>query len=497
MFLDDLPKIKENRNKGYIDWQNTIGHIVKFIYDDIEGEIKIIDYNIKTNKLKIEYNNDISLDIRTENFSRCKIGSLLKKRTNDYKIEIATRLINNNRDLFITDKKTITRYNKDKTFKCNDKMYKYKCNKCGFDCGEHYVSEELINELWVEESHLLVQKQGCACCNGNHITVEGINSIPITTPWMISYFQGGYNEAKKYKKCSIQKIYPICPDCGRIKSKKIKISDIYVNHKIGCNCSDSLPYTEKLMYSVLEQLDLDFKTQLSKTIFNWCKNYRYDFYFEFNDEKYICEVHGGQHYEKSSRGRSLEEEQENDRLKKELALFNGIKEENYIVIDCRYSELEFIKNNKDGILNSKLNELFDLRLVNWLKAEEFACCNLVKIACDLWKVNTNMTIKSMSKLIGCCTITFIKYLKRGSKFGWCYYNSKEEKKRNGRNNGILSGKQVEIFKDDISLGIFPSCSELERKSEEIFGVKLLNSVIAKVCRGELKQHKGYTFNYLV
>ena len=40
---------------------------------------------------------------------------------------------------------------------------------------------------------------------------------------MVKYFQGGIDEARRYTYNSRQKIYPICPDCGRVKDK-----DIYV-----------------------------------------------------------------------------------------------------------------------------------------------------------------------------------------------------------------------------------------------------------------------------
>ena len=51
--------------------------------------------------------------------------------------------------------------------------------------------------------------------------IDGINSIVAKeeTHWMIKYFQGGYDEAKKYTKSSNQKIYFNCPTCGRIKNK--------------------------------------------------------------------------------------------------------------------------------------------------------------------------------------------------------------------------------------------------------------------------------------
>lgn len=62
-------------------------------------------------------------------------------------------------------------------------------------------------------------------------------------------------------------------------------------------------------------------------------------------------------------------------------------------------------------------------------------------------------------------------------------------------NGKSTGKPVEIFKDEKSLGVFPSCCELERQSEELFGVKLLQGNISAVCRGEWNQYYGFTFRY--
>ena len=55
---------------------------------------------------------------------------------------------------------------------------------------------------------------------------------------------------------------------------------------------------------------------------------------------------------------------------------------------------------------------------------------------------------------------------------------------------------VEIFKDNVSLGIFNNCKDLERQSEKLFGVKLLNSSISEVANGKRKQYKGFTFKYV-
>ena len=84
------------------------------------------------------------------------------------------------------------------------------------------------------------------------------------------------------------------------------------------NCGDKVSYDEKFLSSILSQLKVDFATQLSKSTFNWCDKYRYDFYIP--SLNMIIETHGIQHYEENKNWTmSLEEEQENDKIKKELA----------------------------------------------------------------------------------------------------------------------------------------------------------------------------------
>ena len=231
-----------------------------------------------------------------------------------------------------------------------NKMYKIKCGRCG-------------KSRWRVESNVL--KYGCSPCTQATMNINDYNNIPDNAPWMIKYFQGGIEEAINYSIRSNQYINPICPDCGRIKKNKIQITSIYENHSIGCVCSDKVSYPEKFMLNFLNLVINDnFIYQYSKVNSNWCGSKIYDFYFKLNGEEYIVETHGMQHYKggfESCGGKTLEEEQQNDRNKKELAIKNGIRPENYIVIDCRYSNLEFIKNN---IINSKLNELFNLNKNN-------------------------------------------------------------------------------------------------------------------------------------
>ena len=80
------------------------------------------------------------------------------------------------------------------------------------------------------------------------------------------------------------------------------------------------------------------------------------------------------------------------------------------------------------------------------------------------------------------------------KLGWCNYDAQKEYLKGVRKKN-KNGRQVEMFKDGESLGIFESATELSRKSEELFGVKLLKENISAVCNGERNHHKRFAFRY--
>lgn len=94
VFLEKLPHTK----KG-IDWENCIGSKVYFIYDDIEGEIKILSYYItnRSQVLYIEYENKVH-KIYAQSFRNCKLSKLLKRKNKpfDYKYNIGDKIIKNN-----------------------------------------------------------------------------------------------------------------------------------------------------------------------------------------------------------------------------------------------------------------------------------------------------------------------------------------------------------------------------------------------------------------
>jgi hypothetical protein len=475
--LNNLPKkygIGANKNKLLYDWVNCVGYIIRFIYDDIQGIVEIIEYNPRKSKLKIQYLNNKLFDIATGSFLNCLFGGLLGKKTNEFKIEIGKIFNDNKRDIEIIDREY--RENPQNTSKFL-KWYQYKCNNCGYNKG------------WIVESNLF-QGIGCACCGYNSkTTVEGINDIPTTAPWMVKYFQGGYNEAKLYTKASTYKLYPICPDCGRVKDKQMKISNIYVLRSIGCPCGDGQSYPNKFMYALLEQIGNAFYREYAP---EWIKPKRYDFYFELYDKKYIVEMDGAFHNKSNSmNGKTIEQVKTEDKYKDNKAYQNNIQ---VIRINAEQSNIEHLKVN---ILESELNNLFDLKIIDWKKCEEFAISNLCKKVCDVKNENPNITVDEIANLVKLERSTIINYLNKGTKLNWCYYNGKEENRKIVSKIGLENGKQVEVFKGGNSLGIFKSCQELERKSEEIFGTKLFQGNISKVITGERKHHKGYTFKFIL
>lgn len=463
MFLENLPRYKKGTHKDKINWKESIGQYVHFVYDNMEGDIKIVDYS--NNNIFIEYNGEIKdRPIKSNHFLMCKIGCYINAISYEFKYEV--------NDIIVDDKRNITIIER-----INDggRRYKYRCNKCG---NVGFISEYKNN--------------GCNVCSTSpRKVVSHINSIKSKHPWMINLGMSE-EDANKYSYGSSKKVKVICPNCG--SSKEIAINKIYTYKSIGCKCGDGFSYPEKITYSILKQLHIEFKIQLSKTTLKWCNGYRYDFYFYYNDNSYIIETHGGQHYKESNRGRTLEQEQLNDKLKYELAIQNGIKPNNYIVVDCRKSELEFIKNS---VLNSRLSQVFDLSKVDWNKCEEFSLSNLTKEVCNCWNNKEEWeTTTKLEKIFNISKGTAINYLKKGTNLGWCNYNGKYEWSKNSIKNGKKNGKKVGVFSDDgVLIKEYTSCRELQDKSVEFFGIKLLKNKISEACRIGNK-YKKLIFKYL-
>ena len=165
----------------------------------------------------------------------------------------------------------------------------------------------------------------------------------------------------------------VCPFC---KNEQMYSTDNWSTNGFSCNrCGDGISYGEKFMYSLLNQIRENFITQLSRTTFGWCDKYKYDFYLPRINT--IIEVHGIQHYEEN-RSSLYCYNASNDEIKEKLAKENGIS--NYIVIDCRKSNLQYIK---ESIINTNLLQLLNVteNEINWIECDRFTSKSFLITVC--------------------------------------------------------------------------------------------------------------------
>lgn len=479
VFLDDLPRWGKGgkAKEGNINWKESIGYKVKFIYDDISGEIEIFDYNSNKQTLSIRLSGK-SCSILTGSLQKCRLGKLLGKITNSFRINIGDAIKDNKRDLIILNRE----YKKD-SFNRNWKILKYKCNNCGWDKGQ------------IRESDLL-NGQGCPCCSVPiKKVVLGINTIWDTDRYLVDL---GVSEedAKKYTKGSHKRITVKCPDCK--KEKSVIICDLVASKSIGCPCGDGYSYGHKYIHQLLIQVKYGFADNYKP---EWCKYYNkyknkevcgeYDFFIE--NMKLIIEVDGEFHRKDNNmNGQVKEESRHIDSMKDKLAKENGYK-----IIRIPYGEGVF----KENILNSGLAKIADLSQVDWDKCEKFATSNLVKEICDYWNNKEEWeTTKHIADVFILSKSSVINYLKRGNAIRWCNFNPQHEMKKWGEISGAkireLKAKPVEVFKDYKSIGSFKSMSELSKMSEKLLGFKVYTSQITKACEKERKDIKGFTFKYI-
>ena len=466
VFLDDLPKKLGrgiNKNKECIDWSNSIGFKVKFIYDDIEGELEIVKFNKEKYKLNVKYNNDIFL-ISTTEFINCKLGEIVGKFIINYRYNIGDIIETKTGEIKILEQIRINNKNNHSV-----KAYKYKCLIDGNI--DQLIESNMINGV------------GCNVCTGTKV-LKGYNDLWTTHPHIakhLKYSEIGHEISHGSNKSEIF----ICLDCGY--EKEYRINDL-TNYNYFCfKCKDNNSYPNKFAFNLLEQLNINFTPEYNP---DWIKPQRYDFYFKVNNKEYILEMDGGLgHGNKNTLNGQTEEDR---KLTKEIDNYKDMMAQEHnievIRINSVKSELEFIKNN---ILHSELNILFDLYNIDWLKCHEFSLTNLVKIACNHWNDGIK-SAKIISEIMKMSKNTIIKYLKQGTELGWCNYNVKQVLINNGKINGKKVGIPIiQLSPNGKYITEFESATEASRQ------LNLLNNNISACCRGKRKTAGGYRWMYKI
>lgn len=360
-FVDTSKLPRRGKN---IAWKNSIGYICPFKYADILGEITIIGYEFsgKIGVLHVSYQNK-EYDINTDNFLYGNLARVLGLTTSDFRYDIGEVISRKTGELTILNHEY--RVGNTATGDRKWKWYECQCN----NCGQHH---------WMVESQL-THNGGCPYCGSSHKLCFGVNDITTTDPWMIDYFQGGFDEAKNYTHASPKKIYPKCPICGRVSPTLKKIGDIYKYHSIGCPCYGGYSYPETIMHNILTQCGVEFIYHTNINTFPWAGRISYDFYIP--SLNCIIETHGAQHYSENTMTlRTLEEERQNDVKKKSLAIKNGIT--NYFEVNCSISRVDWIMGscNDCGLLNflNMDSTQFDFQELSLSKyAKEIVLCRQI------------------------------------------------------------------------------------------------------------------------
>lgn len=279
---------------------------------------------------------------------------------------------------------------------------------------------KIDNYIWNPIAFQLY-RAGCPVC-ANRVIVKGVNDLWTTHPHIAKLLTNP-NEGYEVVAGSTSKKSFTCPNCNTPVFQNV--IDITKRGYISCKaCDDNISTPNKIMYHLLSQLDIDFETEKS---FDWGINkygnkVKYDFFVK--SKNMVVEMNGLQHYLRPfhENGRTLEEEQENDSLKREFALSNNIN--NYIIIDARFSDYEYIKNN---ILNSELSQILDLSNLDWTTIFRDSLKSFVFEMAKLW--NKGHTVSEICKILHFNRNIVRKYLVKASMANLCDYTQEESIQR--------------------------------------------------------------------
>lgn len=377
-----------------------------------------------------------------------KVGDIIDIRDKQYKILIVkmqTQKINNHQHR-------------------RKVLFYLECIKCGY-------------RFWRSSNQL----DNLSCENCNHMVVmQGVNDISTTDPWMIKYFKGGIDEARKYRIESRKKITPICPYCKRVLND-IQINRLYTQHGVFCPyCSDKITFPEKFMASLLRQLNIDYIREANKELPFDAKKRLYDFYIK--EKSCIIETHGIQHYDETSFPQSLMEQQEIDNHKRIIAINGGI--ENYVVIDCRVSTLEWIKTS---IMKSQLPLLFSFSEndIDWDQCYIDACSSIKKRIWDYYNKHYPTT-KELSALFKIHPQTINNYLKQGNDLGLIKYNGKLE----------MYSDPIDVYYCGTLFFTGMNCPDVSHKLKELTGIDKSKQAIQRYVSGT-QSLTNYSFKRVV
>lgn len=322
----------------------------------------------------------------------------------------------------------------------------------------------------------LNRKSSCAVCN-NKTIIKGVNDVGTTRPDLIKYFKNK-DDAYKYGDGMTKKLIFVCPDCGYEKELRI---EVLARQGFGCPCcGDGVSYPNKFVRNFVKQLKVgNINFEYSP---DWAKRYFYDCYFEYNDNKYIIEVDGRQHFKDSSNFKlTLKETQKRDEEKTALAIENGCV---LIRIDAQKSNKDYLSSQ---IKDSLLSELFDLTKIDWDKCDLSGTTNMAKKVCIYAEETMPDKYKDICQKFNLHEDTIRGYLRQGVKYGWCSSRVIEK---------LTVPKRVNVYdKNNVLLYVFNGIKKCSDEMSKIYNRNFSNKSISDNCHGIRDDYNGYIFKF--
>lgn len=335
--------------------------------------------------------------------------------------------------------------------------------------------------MWYARPGNLLQGGGCPLCNGK-VVVVGINDFATIRPDLVQYFRNS-EDANKITAHSNKQVDLICPNCGTHKTMS---ANMLCKRGFNCTvCGDGISFPNKFGRSLLRQLPIkQYECEWSP---DWLKPYSYDNYFVYNGNEYILEMdgelgHGNKQFNSKNKDvDGLLRDQFKDSLAAEYHII-------VIRIDCKKSEKDYIVEN---ILQSSLSEIFDLHNIDWNKCEQDALKSIVKEVCDEYAKDETIFLSELARKYDISRLTVRKYLKRGTKLGWCTYDS--EKSTENSKNRISNA--INVFNNEYNLiETYSSVNQCAISLSNIYNTKFDNTNIGRAAKSG-KPYKGLLFEY--
>lgn len=338
---------------------------------------------------------------------------------------------------------------------------------------------------WKDTPLNMLHGYGCPVCS-NHVVIAGINNLnhvrPDLTRFLTNPEDGLYVSFGSKKKISCT-----CPDCGY--SKFLPVHNLSKNGFTCPVCGDGISYPNKFIRAFVSQfVGNNYEPEYKR---DWCKQYFYDCYFEYNNHEYIVEMDGIFHIKpRLDSTVSLEHIQECDSIKDKLAKEHGIE---VIRIDCQKSTFDYIK---ESIEKSRLAEIFDLNKVDWDLCNKSSMTSLIKTASLYYENHKyDMTLNEIANHFKIVAPTLVRYIEQGKKYGWCNTSVKERRELCTKYINNVQRIPVKVSKNGKTIGEYKSLSLCVKELAKI-GFKTTIGTIQKKIKTNNGLYNGLLFEYL-